>query len=627
MNAPTTASRTPFIIILILLLAITGVQYFFNFNGLTSSAAMDQAQIARNVARGEGMATNWLRPIQMVSGSTRSGLNPFLSDAQISEQAAIVTSQGGSLINTEKFNPYSLRDTRNAPLNILVEAAVFKVAGVHKFDLWKMTGSSMIYLPDRIVAGISCMFFILSVLSCYYILHQMFDVTIASFTCLTMILSNLFLQYATSGLPQMMMLFFFAWGVHFLYRALQNQEQERKFLMPVIYSSICFSFVCLAGWIGLWPMAGFLIFAGIRFRPHGLYCIPGFVILLLLLAYPAYINRSFTGNLFGTAYYTIFTGLIGNEEIAMNSLASGDIPVAAQKAVTAIINNILTQGDLLYENLGNLPLAMVFLLALLHQFKRPGVNQAKWAVFALWVPSVIGMALFTTNKSGLSLGQIQILFAPFFTAYGTAFVLNLIARHANKEAAPVIRGCVLLLALLLTSLPLLLSLPQIVRIGILTGSRGIPAWPPYYPPGLNQDLRNQTSEKEFILTDQPAAVGWYADRKAVGLPRMVDQFMVLERILKFHGSKVGGILVTPSSTVNQDIRTVASTYGEFTPLVLEGIMLLQTKDRNPVYLFDHSRALSPLAKRFGASDSRQFIQGAEMILYKDLQENGPTPQQ
>ena len=627
MNAPATASRTPFIIILILLLAITGVQYFFNFNGLTSSAAMDQAQIARNVARGQGMATNWLRPIQMVSGSTRSGLNPFLSDAQIREQETILAGQGKSLINTEKFNPYALRDTRNAPLNILVEAAVFKVAGVHKFDLWKMTGGSMIYLPDRIVAGISCMFFILSVLSCYYILHQMFDVTIAGFTCLTMILSNLFLQYATSGLPQMMMLFFFVWGVHFLYCALRNQEENRPFLMPVIYSSLCFACVCLAGWIGLWPMAGFLIFAGIRFRPHGLYCIPGFVILLLLLAYPVYINRSLSGGFFGTAYYTIFTGLTGNEEIAMNSLVSGDIPIVAQKAVTAIINNIMMQGDLLYENLGNLPLAMVFLLALLHQFKRPGVNQAKWGVFALWVPAVIGMALYTTNKSGLSLGQIQILFAPFFTAYGTAFVLNLIARHTNKEAAPVIRGCVLLLALLLTSLPLLLSLPQMVRMGILTSSRGIPAWPPYFPPGLNQDLRTQTSDKEFILTDQPAAVGWYADRKAIGLPKMVDQFMALERILKFHGSKVGSILVTPSSTLDRDIRTVASTYGEFTPLVLEGTMLVQTKDRNPVYLFDHSRALAPLSKRFGTSDSRQFLQGADMILYKDLSETGPTPQQ
>ena len=68
MNEPSSASRTPFIIILILLLAITGVQYLFNFNGLGTDAAMDHAQIARNVARGQGMTTNWLRPIQMVSG-------------------------------------------------------------------------------------------------------------------------------------------------------------------------------------------------------------------------------------------------------------------------------------------------------------------------------------------------------------------------------------------------------------------------------------------------------------------------------------------------------------------------------------------------------------------------------
>ena len=107
---------------------------------------------------------------------------------------------------------------------------------------------------------------------------------------------------------------------------------------------------------------------------------------------------------------------------------------------------------------------------------------------------------------------------------------------------------------------------------------------------------------------------------------MVDQFMVLERTLTFHGSKVGSILATPSSTLNTDIRTIASSYGEFTPLVLEGSILIQTKDKNPVYLFDHSRALAPLANRFGTSDSRQFIQGADMILYKDLQENAPIPQ-
>lgn len=72
-------------------------------------------------------------------------------------------------------------------------------------------------------------------------------------------------------------------------------------------------------------------FAGIRFKPHGLYCIPGLITLLLFLAYPIYINRSLSGGFFGTAYYTIFTGLTGNEEIAMNSLVSGSIPIAAQK--------------------------------------------------------------------------------------------------------------------------------------------------------------------------------------------------------------------------------------------------------------------------------------------------------
>lgn len=625
MNPPNTASRTPFIIILILLLAITGVQYFFNFHGLSVSSAMDQAQIARNVAKGEGMTTNWLRPIQMANDSSNAGFNPFLSDAQIREQEAILSSQGESLIDTEKFNPYALRDTRNAPLNILVEAAVFKLAGVHQYDLWKMTGNSMIYLPDRIVAGISCLFFILSVLSCYYILRRMFDITIASFTCLTMILSNLFLQYATSGLPQMLMLLFFVWGIHFLYKALKSNDEKHPFLRPLIYSSICFSCVCLTGWIGLWPMAGFLIFIGIRFKPNGLYSLVPLFILLLFLAYPLYINRATSGSIFGTAYSTIYTGLIGNELTAMRSLAFGDIPLGAQKVTISIINNILTQGDLLYENLGNLPLAMVFLLALLHTFKRSPVNHAKWAIFAMWVPAIIGMALYSSNKSELSLGQIQILFAPFFTAYGTAFVLNLIARH-SKEVAPVLRGCVLLLALLITSLPLLLNLPQIVRVGILTSGRGIPAWPPYYPKGINQDLRNQTAEKEFILTDQPAAVSWYGNRKAIGFPKMVNQFMVLERILKFHGSKVGSMLVTPSSTQDMDIRAVADSYGEFAPLVLEGMILTQTKDKNPVYIFNHSRALSPLTSRFGQSDSRQFIQGADMILYKDLQENGSTSQ-
>ena len=49
-----------------------------------------------------------------------------------------------------------------------------------------------------------------------------------------------------------------------------------------------------------------------------------------------------------------------------------------------------------------------------------------------------------------------------------------------------------------------------------------------------------------------------------------------------------------------NLRTISSSYGEFTPLVLEGTVLFQTKDKNPVYIFDHSRALAPGAALWNA---------------------------
>ena len=94
MNPPNTGSRAPFFIVLILLLVITGVQFFFNFRGLSSDAAMDQAQIARNVARGEGLTTHRIRPIQLIADSSKSGLNPLLSDAQLRERPPTTGSAG-----------------------------------------------------------------------------------------------------------------------------------------------------------------------------------------------------------------------------------------------------------------------------------------------------------------------------------------------------------------------------------------------------------------------------------------------------------------------------------------------------------------------------------------------------
>lgn len=115
MNEPSSASRTPFIIILILLLAITGVQYLFNFNGLGTDAAMDHAQIARNVARGQGMTTNWLRPSRWSPEAHAPASTLFFQTPRYMNRKPSRAGQGETLVEPEKFNPYALRDTRNAP--------------------------------------------------------------------------------------------------------------------------------------------------------------------------------------------------------------------------------------------------------------------------------------------------------------------------------------------------------------------------------------------------------------------------------------------------------------------------------------------------------------------------------
>ncbi len=58
--------------------------------------------------------------------------------------------------------------------------------------------------------------------------------------------------------------------------------------------------------------------------------------------------------------------------------------------------------------------------------------------------------------------------------------------------------------------------------------------------------------------------------------------------------------------------------GDFTHLLIEVDVISQTRTKDPVYLLEHSRNLAELNTRFGQSDSRVYVMGAELILYKNL---------
>src|SRR4051812_43118118 len=99
----TLVRRSLFILVLVLL---TLGNLFALFKGLDSPQAMDQAQIAREIARGNGFSTKMIRPVAYYQASK----------AQVSHSKDPVS-----------FTDF--KDTYHSPLNPIINAAVLKLIG------------------------------------------------------------------------------------------------------------------------------------------------------------------------------------------------------------------------------------------------------------------------------------------------------------------------------------------------------------------------------------------------------------------------------------------------------------------------------------------------------------------
>jgi hypothetical protein len=173
----------------------------------------------------------------------------------------------------------------------------------------------------------------------------------------------------------------------------------------------------------------------------------------------------------------------------------------------------------------------------------------------------------------------------------------------------------------------LFQLPKQLYMGIWTSARGIPHFPPYYPAAMNGKLHNMSNDRDLIVTDQPWGVAWYADRKALWMPRSIEELTRnLEPIFHRSGQAMQGFLITPSSHSMQSggISGIIRESGDFAPLVLEGKLLMMTPKHNMVFV-EHfatntnpkstARPLASLVSTQGLYRHRNFILGAEMVYY------------
>ncbi len=575
------------------------------YRGLDQPAAMEQAQIARSLARGEGFETRVLRPINLVQ-VYEQGLKDGHASADLRQ----------------------LRDTTYAPLNIVALAVALDITGYDNFSANRMT-DGYVYNADRVISATTTLFFIIAIVLAYMLFVRLFDEVVACASSCFLIFSDLLLNYSVSGLPQPLMLCFMLAGMHMLLSAFRCYEASEPYwtLFYVTLTFICLGLMVLTSWMGLWVVAGLLLFICMKFRPMGSYAAVAGVIMLLFLSYTAVQNYLYTGSIFGNALLGLYNSFGGGEEFAMRAANLNNMPLQSQSFVLRFIGHTFAQLRGLYVNMGSILVAPFFFLAIFNRYKRNDVQDMKWATFSMWAISCVGMALFGIDTPE-NPSQLAFLFAPLFVAYGVSLVFNFLAR-INLEGTTFnqLRGLTMFLMVAVSAGPFITTLPENIYRGIWLGDRGRPHFPPYYPPALNGQLVDITSPDHVIVTDQPWAVAWYADRRALWIPTSVDDLVTfVEPALKASQVELQGILITPSShtTVENGMSGIIAHMGDFAPLAMEG-KILQIVPRHNVALADYflesvsantrTMTLGQLASSQGRFSNRVPLLGAEMIYY------------
>ncbi len=575
---------------LILLILIAG-NLFVLFRGLNSPQAMDQAQIAREIARGNGFTTKMIRPVAY-------------NQAEKNQKTAV------SLVGFE--------DTYQSPLNPLLNAAVLKLIGADDAEAFKMKENEMIFPLDRVIATVATIFFIMAIGVNYLLIARIFDAKIAGVCAILMLFCETFWTYSLSGLPQMLMLLLFSCAIYFVYRAVEAAEEGRIAMTPAIIAGVFFTLLALTHWMAVWIALGYIIFAAIAFKPRGIIGLTVLGLVIIAAVGPMIRNQNITGSPFGTAFLTLYNGLSnGSETSIMRTIDLDAAPLIIDGIISKILRTTLLQATDIIPLLGGIIVAPLFFISLLHPFKRPAIAKFRWAILLMWVTTAFGLAFFGISKEALDPNQLHLLFAPIMTAYGLAFISILWSRLDVVSSTPMLRNVHHITIITICALPLILALPQKVKIGLALRDRGgIPNWPPYYAPALNSQtagLKAWVSKKQVTFSDQPWAVAWYADRISIWLPPTREGFVKLESIATDLQTPVAGILISPLSHGSGNASEVAVQFKDFNSLVLDG-RSFYTNYPNGVSLFDKDPKIADIAKRYAY---RAPLVGMEMVYYSD----------
>ena len=536
--------------------------YLYQFRGLATSQAMDQAQIGRAIASGHGWRTNFARP------------------------RAIGQLQGHGKNVAQRI----WSDTYNAPLPPLVDAIALWPIKSH----WQMAPSDLVYSGDKAIATMSIFLFLLSVLMLFFTVRRLFDQRLALLACGLVLLCDMLWQYSLSGLPQMLLLLLFNATIYALVRAVEAQYDGRRVDRWLAAVGVGFGLLALTHALTIWIFAGALVFCLFFFRPRGwaaLITLAAFTII-----YTPWLIRNYVvcGQPGGVAIYSVLGGIRHSEAGWMRRINLDVQGIGPSNFFDKITTNFFSQWGHIFEYFGSSVVAMMFFAGLLHPFKRTETAVLRWMILAMWIGALAGMAIFGINEEeGLAANQLHLIFIPLMTCYGLAYLLV----QWNRLGIQLNIARIAFLSLLY----LLCALPAIFTVPWLAPPKSPVHWPPYASPYI-ATLRGWMQPNEITASDMPWAIAWYADRRALWLPDTVKTFTDLSDY-NVLGGPVNGLYLTPVSGSQDKLADILKgEYKDWATFILRNMNLekfplkwaaMLGLENECIFLSDHDREHAP----------------------------------
>lgn len=533
----TLATRLAF---LALLVTLAFVHVFITFRGLSSAAGMDQAQIAREVARGNGLSTKFIRPYawrQMLDGG-------------------------------KKTSPALMPDTSQPPLQPLLWAPAF--LALQKWSVFDADSDSRIFLMDRAIACIGAIVFLAALGVMHGAVRRLFDAHVATLCSLVLALSQPLWDLAVSGSARAWVLLFFALAFRAMLRVTEEQLADRPATGPLMLVGVLCALMLLAHWMSAWIILGLLAWAVMMLpRKSQAFLLIGVFPLIAACGLAAR-NYAVCGDFLGAAKPFIQQHLMpSGSEALLRDFASQNAGIDIGTLMRKIANNLSGVLERLPAHLAFLVPALVFFPALLYRFRRPEVLSVCRGLAILLIPVIFGMTLLGLPDHARDDNAVLLAVAPAMCGFGAALLAVLWARLNPPGGWFWARWGYAVIVIAISAAPMAGSLPYNLRIGLFFKGQ-LFHWPPYLPPNVAR-LNKFVEENELILADAPWASAWYADRASVWLPVSRAQFPLMRDEAEARGMKVAGFLIGPESTKVEHINELLEgDYREWADVVLRG---------------------------------------------------------